>query len=123
MRRQPETCFSVLKQRGLIRLQQLPELTQDSFRISTRELYVYFARSRRPTVGQVDDVPARRALDCGVRRLDEAAQPLREPVIPPSKPVARIHPLLDDCPIAIVADHESVQVDVESVLDRRAVNL
>ncbi len=43
-------------------------------------------------------------------------------VAPGRSPLA-VHPLLDHCPFALVRDEEAVQVKVEAVLERRAVDL
>ena len=74
-------------------------------------------------VGQVDDEPLVDPVDGGVRRLDEALQPFRQPVIPPRLAHFTVHALLDNDPIAVVGDDEAVQVEVEPVLDGGAVDL
>ena len=38
-------------------------------------------------------------------------------------PAVAVHPLLDDHPLAVVGDDEAVQVEVEAVLHRGAVDL
>ncbi len=58
-----------------------------------------------------------------MRSVDEALQPFREPVVAPGELRFTLHALLDDDPVAVVRDNEAVQVEFETVLHRRAVDL
>jgi hypothetical protein len=58
-----------------------------------------------------------------MRRVDEACQALREPVIAPRLPAVAVHALLDDHPPGIVRDDETVQVEIEAVLNGGTVDL
>ena len=77
----------------------------------------------RAAVDQVDDVADRAALDRGVRLLDERARAIPDPVVAARLPARAVHPLLHDHPGAVVGDDEAVQVEVEAVLHRGAVDL
>ncbi len=74
-------------------------------------------------VGEVDDFALAGALDRCVRRINKALQPLGKPVITPRLARLAVHPLLDHDPMAIVGDDEAVQIEVEAVLHRGAVDL
>ena len=74
-------------------------------------------------VGQVDDDALVDPVDGGVRFVDEALQTFRQPVVAPRLAALAVHALLDDDPAAVVGDDESVQIEVEPVLDRGAVDL
>src|SRR5205814_91571 len=58
-----------------------------------------------------------------MRLLHEAAYALGEPVISARLATVGVHALLDDRPGAVVRDDEPVQVEIEAVLDERAVHL
>src|SRR5881227_2028340 len=58
-----------------------------------------------------------------MRLLHEAAYALGEPVISARLATVDVHALLDDRPGAVVRDDEPVQVEIEAVLDERAVHL
>jgi hypothetical protein len=58
-----------------------------------------------------------------MRRIDEAFQPLGYPVIAARLPLVAIHPLLHDHPMAVIRNDEAVKIEVETVLDGRAVHL
>jgi hypothetical protein len=61
-------------------------------------------------VGQVDYDSLRRSFDSGVRPLDEALQSFRMPMISTRFSRIGIHTLLNDGPLAIVGDNETVQI-------------
>ena len=63
------------------------------------------------------------ALDRRVRLVDEALQPFGQPVIAAGLPALAVHALLDDDPAAVVGDDEAVQIEIEAVLHRGAVDL
>src|SRR4026207_423495 len=58
-----------------------------------------------------------------MRVVDEAAGPLRQPVIAPRLPALAVHALLHHRPMAVVGDDEAVQIETEAVLHRRRVHL
>src|ERR1700738_4758400 len=55
--------------------------------------------------------------------VDEAFQPLRQPVIAPRLPPVAVHALRYHHPASVVRDDEAMQIKVEAVLDGSAVNL
>jgi hypothetical protein len=81
------------------------------------------ARGIRTPIGQVDDLTLFDPVDRRVRLIDEAPQPLGQPVIAPGLATITVHTLLDHNPVAVIGDNETVEVEVEPVLDRRAVDL
>ena len=81
------------------------------------------ARGLGAPVGKVDDHALCMPLDRRMRLLDEACQPLREPVIAARLLAPAIHSLLNDGPPALVGDDEAVQIKVKAVLDRSTVDL
>jgi hypothetical protein len=58
-----------------------------------------------------------------MRRIDEALQSFGDPMITSSLPELAVHPLLDDHPPPIVRDNKTVQIEIEAVLHRAAVDL
>ena len=58
-----------------------------------------------------------------MRIIDEALQSFRKPVIAPRLLACAIHALLNDGPVAVVSDNEAVEVEIETILYSRAVNL
>ena len=64
-----------------------------------------------------------RPVDRAVRLVDEAREAFRQPMIAPRLPGIAVHALLDHDPLAVVGDDEAVQVEIEAVLHRRAVDL
>ena len=87
---------------------------------------IELAVARRPRRGgrsRLTMSPWPRALDRRVRRVDEARQPLREPVIAARLPAVAVHALLHDDPAPVVGDDEAVQIEVEAVLHGGAVDL
>ena len=67
------------------------------------------ARRLGAPVGQIDDVALRMSLDRGVRRVDEAFQALRQPVIAPRLFALAVHALLHHEPAPVIGDDEAVQ--------------
>ena len=57
-----------------------------------------------------------------MRLVDKIAEALREPVIPARLSALAVHALLDHRPAAVIGDDEPVQVKIEPVLDRGAVD-
>ena len=74
-------------------------------------------------VGEVDDLALGLALDRRMRRVNEARQPLGKPVITARLARVAVHPLLHHRPMAVVGDDEAVQIEIEAVLHRGAVDL
>ena len=81
------------------------------------------ARRRGAPIGQVDDLALIEALDRGVRLLDEALQPFRQPMIAARLPAIAVHALLHHDPTPVVGDDEAVQIKIEAILHRGAVHL
>ena len=75
------------------------------------------------SVGEIDDDALPLALDRGVRLIDEAREPLGQPVVAARLPSLAVHALLHDDPAPIVGDDEAVQIEIEAVLHRGAVDL
>ncbi|MCW0459548.1 hypothetical protein NB717_000616 [Xanthomonas sacchari] len=74
-------------------------------------------------IGEIDDVALARAVDRRMRCIDEAAQAFRQPVVAACLLAPTVHALLHHHPAPVVADDETVQVQVEAVLHRGAVDL
>ncbi len=87
------------------------------------QLELRAARLLGAMVGEVDDHALLRPVDRAVRLIDEARQPFGEPVIAPRVAALAVHALLHHHPLPVVGDDEAVQVKVEAVLHRRAVDL
>jgi len=75
------------------------------------------------SIGEVDDHALFDPVDGGTRLIDEALQAFGEPVIAPGLAAIAIHPLLDDDPASFIGDNEAVQIEIEAVLHRCAVDL
>jgi len=73
-------------------------------------------------IGQVDHLPLPSPFDGGMRLVDEAPKPFREPVVPTRLSKITVHSLLNDDPLAVVGHDDPVEVEVKAVLNRRAVN-
>src|SRR6516164_10811165 len=58
-----------------------------------------------------------------MRRVDKAREAFGKPMVAPRLPAVTVHPLLHDGPVTVVGHDEAVQVEVEPVLHRRAVDL
>lgn len=74
-------------------------------------------------VGQVDDIALLRPVDGRMRRIHKTAQPFRQPVIAARLLALPVHALLHHHPAPVVADDETVQIQVEAILHRGAVHL
>ena len=74
-------------------------------------------RSVRLTISPCSAPRSRRAA------LDEAGQPFRQPVIAAGLPALAVHALLHHHPLAVIGDDEAVQIEIEAVLHRGAVDL
>jgi hypothetical protein len=77
----------------------------------------------RAPVREVDDLALMDSVDGLVRVLDETPQALGQPMIAASRAARIVHALLDDGPVAVVGDDESVQIEVETILNGGAVDL
>ena len=89
----------------------------------SQEIKLCLARPVSTTVGQVDDLTLGWPINCTVRRIDETGHAFGMPMVAPGLPFVAIHALLHDGPLAIIRDKESVEVEIEAVLDRGAVDL
>src|SRR5436305_11721873 len=58
-----------------------------------------------------------------MRLFDEAPEAFRQPVISAGLPAISIHPLLNDHPLRIVGNDETMQVELEAILHRGTINL
>src|SRR5688500_7988006 len=56
-------------------------------------------------------------------RIDEALQSFRQPVIAAGGSARIVHALLNDGPLTVVGDDEAVEVEIETILHGRAVDL
>jgi hypothetical protein len=65
-------------------------------------------RGLRAPVREVDDHALIDAVDGRMRRVDEALQSFRQPMIAPGLAAVAVHPLLDHDPAAIIGDDEAV---------------
>jgi hypothetical protein len=74
-------------------------------------------------IGQIDDHALFDTVDRSVRLLDEALQTIREPVIAPGLPATAVHALPDNGPVSVISDDEAVEIEVKTILDRRAIDL
>jgi len=74
-------------------------------------------------VGEVDDFALTEPINGGVRLLDETPEAFRQPMIPASLPALAVHPLLNHDPLAVIGQDEAVQIKIEAVLHRGAVDL
>src|SRR5262249_7413766 len=103
---------------------QQGNLARDPVRAERSEkIELRAARYLRAAVGQIDDRAVRNALDRRMGIVEETGQALGEPMIAPRLPARAVHALLHDDPLAVVGDDEAVQIKIEAVLDRGAVDL
>jgi hypothetical protein len=72
---------------------------------------------------QIDDHALFDTVDRSVRLVDEALQTIREPVIAPGLPAIAVHALLDNGPVSVISHDEAVEIEVKTILDRRAIHL
>src|SRR6266851_5371532 len=73
-------------------------------------------------VGQVDDLALGRSIDGAVWFVDKTLQAFGMPMVAARLPLVAIHALLNDRPFALVGHEETMQVKVEAVLYRGAVD-
>jgi hypothetical protein len=103
---------------------ELDEMPLDLVRPQRAENVELPASGRfRPPIGEVDDHTLFDAVHGDVRLIDEALQTFREPVIAPSLSVIAVYALPDDNPLAFIGDDEAVEIEIEPVLHRCAVDL
>ena len=88
-----------------------------------KNIELSLSRGLRAPIGQVHDHALLDAVDRGVRRIHEALQAFGKPVIAPGLAAIAVHALLDHDPVSVIGDDEAVQIEVEPVLHRRAVDL
>ena len=89
----------------------------------SKQLELRRARAGRAAVGQIDDVALAGTVDGAVRLLDEAGQAFGMPVVAAGLALVAVHALLHHRPLAIIGDEEAVQVEIEAILHRGAVDL
>ena len=89
---------------------------------SRRQIELAAPRGLGPAIGEIDDLAQVLAFDRRVRRLDEAFQIFREPMIAARESAVAVHALLHDHPFAVVGHDEAVQIEIEAVLHRGAVD-
>jgi hypothetical protein len=77
----------------------------------------------RATICQIDDHALFDAIDRSMWFVHEALQTVREPVVAPGLAAIAVHTLLNDNPMPVIGDDEAVKIEVEAVLDSRAVDL
>ena len=87
-----------------------------------QQLQLGCARGLGTLVGEVHDLTLHRTIDRTMRFVHEALQIFGMPMVPARLLVVAVHALLHDRPFAVVGDEESVQVEIETVLDGGAVN-
>jgi hypothetical protein len=74
-------------------------------------------------IGKIDDLALRMSIDGGVRLVDEAFQPFRQPMVAAGLFARAVHSLLHNDPFGVVGDDEAVQIQIKTVLHRGAVDL
>jgi hypothetical protein len=89
----------------------------------SQDIKLCLARAVGRTVGQVDDVTLGWPVNCTVRRIDEIGHAFGMPMVARSLAFVAIHALLRHGPLAFISDKESMEVQIETVLDGRAVYL
>ncbi len=103
---------------------QLRELPLDPVRSKlAKDIELPLSRGLRAPIGQIDDHALLDAVDRGVRRIDKTLQAFGQPVIAPGLAAIAVHALLDHDPVSVIGDDEAVQIEVEPILHRRAVDL
>src|SRR3984893_13565315 len=88
-----------------------------------QQIELRLARRFGSSVGKIDEFSLPASLDCRMWIIDEARQSLRKPVIAPRLLAPAVHALLHDGPLAVISDNEAVQIKIEAILHRRAVDL
>ena len=103
---------------------QSRNLTDDAIRAKVlQEIELLQPGSLGAVVGQIDDLALVFAVDGGMRSVNETFEPLRKPVIAPRHSGVVVHALLNNGPLPIGRDDETVKIQVEAILDSRAVDL
>ena len=99
------------------------QLSRDTIRAQLAEEFeLALARRLRTVVGEIDDFALSKPVDRCVRLVNKARHALRKPMIPPGLLEVPVHSLLNDSPTTIVCDDKAVQIQLEPVLDRGAVD-
>ncbi len=99
------------------------KLAHDAIRPKpVKQVDLRLAGGRRPAIGKIDDPALARTVNGTVRLLDEAFQSLGLPVIAAGLPLVAVHALLHNHPFGIFGDNEAVQIKIEAILHRRAVD-
>src|SRR6188768_2482578 len=88
-----------------------------------QKLELRLPRGAGAPVREIDDFALAQAVDRGMRLLDEAREIFRMPVVAARLTLLAVHALLHHRPLAVVGDDETVQVEIEPVLDGGAVDL
>lgn len=117
-----------MRQHGLCRLGHSPdksfEFGDDAIGTEiTKEIELRGARDVGAMVGEIDNFPLLRPVNRAVRRIDKALQRLGVPVIASCLPLVAVHALLHHRPFAVGGHEEAVEIEVETVLHGRAVDL
>ena len=81
------------------------------------------ARGFGPLVREVHDFALCKTIDRTMRIFDEAFEVFGMPMVAASLLVDAVHALLHDRPLAVVGHEESVQIEIETVLNSGAVDL
>src|SRR3954470_23963356 len=58
-----------------------------------------------------------------MRLFDKALQPFRKPMIATCLPALPVHSLLHHSPVAVIGHNEAMQIEVEPILHRGAIDL
>ena len=105
--------FGEQAERGVTRCSGLAQATQyvdRPIRTAVHELHAGATIEFGARVGEVDDDALVLAFDGGVRRIEEAVQVFRQPVIASRLATRFVHALLHDAPMAFASHHEGMQV-------------
>ena len=86
-----------------------------------RELHL--PSPERPMISQIDDFALSQAINRTVRLIDKIADGGGMPMIPASLFLIAVHALLDDRPLSLGRDEESMQVKFETILHCSAIDL
>ena len=74
-------------------------------------------------VGEIDDLALALSFNGRMGRIYEALQTFRKPMVAAGLFPLTVHSLLNDCPVPIVGNNERVQIELETILNRRAIHL
>src|SRR5207247_7355904 len=88
-----------------------------------QQVQLRVTRLRCATIGQVDDFALQRTVYRAVRLIYKIGNGRRVPVIAARLTLVTINALLHDGPFAVGRHEETVQIEVESILHRGAVDL